>query len=276
MKTSMKYQSALLAVLLAAGLAGCQADSDIAGLGGDVVEDCGADGECGTDDDNGAFGPNDGSVESPIFVDSDGDGIAETPVAEGLGFVCEARAPSGSSTIVGSGGLVGGPLTDLLNLLGGDSLTSLLNSVTSPDNVIDGQLSTFATFTTTLGGLGLLNSVDLNVLFPGSMNLVGSYAVFGISFPGGTVDLSLADQVTVSTFLGSDEQEQVVLTRVILDLLGQNLLGGEPVWFGLQATKNYDRVAISVTSALLSVNVGEQLHVHELCPGGRFVTPPTG
>lgn len=275
MKKTVKTQAALLAALLSAGLVGCQADSDIAGLGGDVVEDCGADGECGNADDNGGFGPNDGSISSPVYIDTDGDREADTLVSEGQGFVCEDLAPSGSSTVVGSGGLVGGPLTALLNLLGGSSLTSLLNSVTSPNNVIDGQLGTYATFTTTAGGLGALNSVDLNVLLPGSMNLVGSYAVFGISFPGGTVDLSLADQVTVTTYLGDVEQEHVVLTSVVLDLLGQNIVGGEPAWFGLQATRNYDRVAIDITSALLSANVGEQLYVHELCPGGRFVTPPT-
>jgi hypothetical protein len=201
--------------------------------------------------------------------------VAETPVAEGQGFVCEQLAPSGSTTEVGTDGLVGGPLTTLLNLLGGGSLTTLTNSVTSPDNVIDGQLGTYATFTTTAGGLGALNSVDLNVLLPGAMNLVGSYAVFGISFPGGTVDLSLLDQITVTTFLNSTEQETVVFDSIVLDLLGQNVFGGEPIWFGLLATKNFNRVSIAVSSAVLSANVGEQLYVHELCPGGRFVTPPS-
>jgi hypothetical protein len=272
-KTSI--HSALLVSLLAAGLAGCQADSDIAGLGGDVVQDCGADGVCGNDDDNGGFGPNDGSTTSPVFVDTDGDGEADTLVSEGMGFVCEATAPSGSTTVVGTDGLVGGPLSTLLNLLGGGSLTTLTNSVTSPNNVIDGKLPTFATFTTTAGGLGLLNSVDLNVLLPGAMNLVGNYAVFGVSFPGGTVDLSLLDQITVTTFLNDAEQEFVTFNSVVIDLLGQNVVGGDPIWFGLQATKNFNRVSIALTSALLSANVGEQLYVHELCPSGRFVTPPS-
>jgi len=35
-------------------------------------------------------------------------------------------------------------LTTLLNGLGGDTLTALLNSVSEPDNVIDGELSTYA------------------------------------------------------------------------------------------------------------------------------------
>jgi hypothetical protein len=271
----VSIHSALLATLLAVGLAGCQADSDIAGLGGDVVEDCGADGECGTDDDNGGLGPNDGSTSSPILVDTDGDGVAETPVAPGQGFVCEGRAPSGSTTEVGTGGLVGGPLTALLLGLGGGSLTTLLNSVTEPNNVIDGKLPTFATFTTTAGGLGALNSVDLNVRLPGAMNLVGSYAVFGISFPAGTVDLSVLDQITVTTFLNSTQQETVVFDSIVLDLLGQNLFGGDPIWFGLLATKNFNRVTLSLSSGLLSANVGEALFAHELCPAGRFVTPPS-
>jgi hypothetical protein len=274
MKTSTKYQSALLAALLAAGLAGCQADSDIAGLGGDVVEDCGDDGICGNDDDNGGLGPNDGSTESPVYVDTDNDGEADTLVSEGQGFVCTDLAPSGSATEVGADGLVGGPLTSLLTLLGGGSLTSLLNSVTSPGNVVDSELGTYATFTTTAGGLGLLDTVELNVLLPGAMNLEGQYAVFGLSFPGGTVDLSLMDQITVTTYLNDVQQEFRVFDAIVIDLLGQNLLGGEPIWFGLQATKNFDRVALSTTSALLSANVGEQLYAHELCLGGTFVTPP--
>jgi hypothetical protein len=266
--------TALLATLCAATLAACQADSDIAGLGGEVVEDCGADGVCGNDDDNGGLGPNDGSASSPVFIDTDGDGVADTLVAEGQGFVCTETAPSGSTTEVGSGGLIGGPLTDALGLIGGGSLANLLSSVTSPDDVIDGDLASFATFTTTAGGLGELDSVDLNVLLPGSMNLVGSYAVFGLSFPGGTVDVSLVDQITVTTFLNGNEQETVVFDSIVLDLLGQNATGGDPVWFGLQATRNFDRVALSLSSQALSVNVGEQLYAHELCPGGRFVTPP--
>jgi hypothetical protein len=275
MKNTSKFQSALLAALLAGGLVACQADSDIAGLGGDIVQDCGADGICGNDDDNGGLGPNDGSTSSPVFVDTDGDGVADTPVADGQGFVCTATAPSGSTTEVGTGGLIGGPLTTLLTLLGGGSLTTLLSSVTSPDNVIDSDLSSFATFTTTAGGLGALNSVDLNVLLPGAMNLVGSYAVFGISFPAGTVDLSLLDQITVTTFLNSTQQETVVFDSIVLDLLGQNAFGGEPIWFGLLATKNFNRVALSLSSALLSVNLGEALYAHELCLGGQFVTPPS-
>ncbi len=275
MKKAMKFQSALLAALIAGGLAGCQADSDIAGLGGDVVEDCGADGICGNDDDNGGFGPNDGSTESPVYVDTDGDGEADTLVSEGQGFVCTELAPTGSTTQVGADGLVGGPLTDLLNLLGGGSLTGLLNSVTSPGNVVDSQLATYATFTTTAGGLTLLDTVELNVLPPGSMNLEGRYAVFGLSFPGGTVDLSLLDQITVRTYLDDVEQEYRVFDSIVIDLLGQNLVGGEPIWFGLKATKNFDRAALSLTSALLSANVGEQLRAHELCMGGVFVDPPT-
>ncbi|MES0872968.1 hypothetical protein [Sinimarinibacterium thermocellulolyticum] len=275
MKTRMKYPSALLAALLAAGLAGCQADSDIAGLGGDIVEDCGTDGVCGNDDDNGGFGPNDGSNESPVFVDTDGDGEAETPVADGQNFVCTELAPSGSETEVGADGLIGGLLSDLLNLLGGGSLVNLLNSVSSPDNVIDGELGSFATFTTTVGGLGLLDSVELNVLLPGSMNLAGRYAVFGLSFPAGTVDASLLDQIEVVTFLNEVEQEHVTFSSVVVDLLGQNLVGGEPIWFGLKATKNFNRVALSIASALLSANVGEQMYAHELCLGGTFVDPPT-
>src|SRR3546814_3249577 len=68
--------------------------------------------------------------------------------------------PDGATTEVVANGLVGSALTNFLNLLGAGPVTTLTNSVTAPGNVIDGKLSTFATFSLPVGLLGPLNLID--------------------------------------------------------------------------------------------------------------------
>src|SRR3546814_9586653 len=91
--------------------------------------------------------------------------------------------PDGATTEVVANGLVGSALTNFLNLLGAGPVTTLTNSVTAPGNVIDGKLSTFATFSLPVGLLGPLNLIDSvgeAVLFPSAVP-AGKYAVFGVS-----------------------------------------------------------------------------------------------
>jgi hypothetical protein len=286
MNTLELMKKTLLASMIAAtlGLAGCSADGDDAGNGNGSVSDCGADGVCGNADDNGGLGPNNGSTPTTVGEDSNGDGTITDDELTGpdgtKGFVCSKVATDIASPIrteVGANGLIGGVLGPLLALLGGDSLNTLLGSVTEPDNVIDGRLATYATFTSTAGGLGgLLNSVDLDVVYPSSTDMKGTYAVFGLSFPGDTVELSLANQITVKTYKGSSNTavETLTVNQNALNLLGANLLGAKALWFGIKTTKDYDRVALSLTPGLLSATVGDAMFAHELCAGGKYVTPP--
>lgn len=272
MKNLNTLQKALIAgvVVAAFGLAGCEADGNGVESGG-IIDDGGNNGG-----NNGGLGANDGSVPTTVLEDDDGDGTAETPVNAGKGFVCTsgANAYGAPSTVVGSGGLVGGPLTSLLQLLGGNTLTTLLNSVTEPNNVIDGNLSTFATFAQTGGGLIGLNSVDESVVFPGDVP-AGTYAVFGLSFPGGTVDASLLNQISVSTFNNDVQQETVPFTQNAVDLLGATVLGNKSIFLGLKTKKAFDRATVKLSTTLLSANVGDAMYLHELCTDGKFVTPPT-
>ncbi|MFT4047453.1 MAG: hypothetical protein QM661_12255 [Solimonas sp.] len=53
---------------------------------------------------------------------------------------------------------------------------------------------------------------------------------------------------------------------------GVSLAGGEPLWFGIKTTKDYDRVTLSLGASLLSANLGDALCAHELCAGGKMVT----
>lgn len=246
--------SALAALLAAMTLAGCDAQ------GGKDIED-------GLDD-NGdtVLFPNDGTTPTTITEGT-------TPLTGN--FICEAgiqALTTGASTEVATGGLVGGPLTALLNLLGGATVTQLLNSVSEPDNVIDNKLSTYATYSLTLGLLGIISSVDLVVNSDQAIQ-PGNYAVFAVRFPKAVLEASLLNQIKVSTFLNDVAQESVTANQSALDLLGLGENGR--LFVGIKATKAFDTASIALTPNVLSANVGEAMYVHELCTKGRFVTPPT-
>lgn len=273
--TNMKFSRACGLLLLAAAgvLAGCEANGD---------------GPLGSGGGSGG-GSGDGTAPiAPIDPGNPGelpnDGTTPTNVTEGGtpisgNFICErsATAEFGTTTVVGSGGLIGGPLTSLVNLLGGNSLTALLNAVKDKDLAIDGNLATHSTFTLTAGLLtGALNSVDQSVLPPATI-AAGNYAVFGVSFPTGTLDVGLLNTITVTTYLNDVAQESNTLTQaLILDLIGQIGVGGEPAFVGVKATQPYDRATIALAPMVLNVDIGEAMFVHELCTGGRFVAAPAG
>ena len=205
--------------------------------------------------------------------------ITNNGVAVSGNFICTqgSLAYGNVTTQVGSNGLVGGLLTTLLNLLGATTVTQLLNSVSNPNNVIDGNLDTYASVSLTLGLLGgLLSSVDESVLMPSGTTVpAGKFAVYGLTFPKGAVSLSLLSQVKVATYLNNVAQESNALDQSALALLGA--VGGSTppaVFLGVQTTKPYDRATVSLTPGLLSVNVGDAMRIHELCTDGRLVTAP--
>ncbi len=254
-------------VTLGAGLAGCSADGvqDFDSGSGSVGG--------GLDPDNDVIDPgngflNDGSIGGSVSVDGQ--------LIEGT-FRCTNSAQSqfGATSEVGSGGLVGGPLSLLLGLLGGGTLTQLLNSVTEVNDTIDGSLDTHSTFNLTVGLLGgLLSSVDQIVHLPTSRN-AGNYAVFAVAFPAGTVNLSLLNQIQVNTFLGGTLQESSVpLTQNGLDLLGQTLAGDVFAFVGLKATKPFDTATLSLTPGLVSADVGEAMYAYEMCTNLEVIPPP--
>jgi hypothetical protein len=216
---------------------------------------------------DGPIFPNNGTV--PTNVTEDG-----TPISGN--FICtkSAQASNGATTEVGANGLLGGPLTDLLNTLGGDSVTALTNSITDKDLTIDGTLETGSTWTLTAALLaGIIDSIDQSVILPNNASS-GTYAVFGVSFPAGTLDLTLLNSLTVSTYNNDVLQESQSFSQAaIIDLLGMGVVGDRLGFFGIKTTKAWDRATIALSPTLLSANVGEAMKVHELCTGGKFVTP---
>lgn len=240
---------------------------------------------CTSNSDSSNGGISGGSSSSGGISGSGGpanDGSATTSVTQGGtklsgGFVCsQGLQNDGATTKIGSGGLVGGPLTTLLNTLGATSLTQLLNSVNSPNNVIDGSLDTYASFTLTAGLFaGAIDSLDESVVLPsGSTVASGKFAVFGIGFPNGLANVNALASVKVSTFLNSTAQESHTLSQSDLVLLTKGANGVSTAFVGVETTKPYDTAQISLTPGVLSANVGEAMRVYELCVDGKLVTPP--
>jgi hypothetical protein len=261
--------AALAAVLLAgAALSACTSNGsgDNSGVG-----------SSGGTSGGGGGGAIDGSSSSG---GPSNDGTAPTNITNGGKpisghFICTtgARAYGDVTTAISANGLVGDQLSALVNMLGGNSATTLLNSVINPNNVIDGKLSTFATYQLTASLFGsTIDSVGESVIMPqGTTVPAGQYAVFGISFPNNTVGLSLLQNATVSTSLAGVQQEQNVLTNaLLLSLLGQSVAGQAPIWLGLQATKPYDTATLSLAPSVLSADVGDALHNYEMCVDGTF------
>ncbi len=252
-------------VTLSAGLAGCSADGALDFDSGSGSVGGGLDPDVDVIDPVNGF-LNDGSIGGSVSVD----GV----LIDGT-FKClnSAQSQFGATTEVGSGGLLGGPLSFLLQLLGGVPVTALTNSVKDKNDAIDGSLTTHSTFQLTVDLLSLLDSLDQSVLLPTSRN-AGSYAAFAVGFPAGTVNLSLANQISVTTFLNGVEQEtSVPLNQSALDLLGLTLAGDAYAFVGLKATKPFDRATLSLAPALLSLDVGEGMYVYEMCTNLQVIPP---
>jgi hypothetical protein len=257
----------LAALSLAAALSACTSNGN--GSGGSSGGGGTSGGDGSIDGSSSSGGPaNDGTGSTNITNNGN-------PVSGN--FICTtgARAYGNVTTVVGTDGLVGDSLTSLLNSLGGSTVTQLLNSVVDPNNVIDGKLSTFAIFQLTAGLLSpSIDSVDLSVVMPqGTTVPVGKYAVFGLSFPGGTADIDLLDSITVATSLAGVQQESNTLSQtLLLSLLGASLVPGTPVWLGVQTTKPYDTATLELNPSLLAVTAGDRLHAYEMCVDGTLST----
>lgn len=266
------FKRSLLAAMVAIGsvqLAACEAEGDPSEAGGII----GGSSSGGVSSSGGTSGggtgvPNDGST--PTTVTEGGTAISGN-------FICTASAKAygpSPATSVTANGLVGGAITQLLALLGGDTLTQLLNSVKDQSLAVDGNLDTAATYSLTLGLLGgLISSIDFAIQ-PNSSVPAGKYAVFALSFPTATLELSLLQNIEINTYLNDTAQESATTDATTLDLLGQVSLTDPYRFVGMKVTKPYNKVTVTLNPQLLSVNVGDAMRVHELCTDGTFVAAP--
>ena len=213
--------------------------------------------------------PNDGTIPTDIF-----EGGTELPD----NFICTASARAygpNPVTAVRVNGLVGSAVTDLLDLLGAGTVTQLQNSIVAKELAVDGNLSTAAQYNLSVGLLGgLISSIDLFVGL-NSPAPPAKYAVFLVTFPIATAELSLLQSITVNTFLGDTLQETQEIDASTLDLVGAVSIADTIRFVGLKATLPYDGATISLSPTLVSANVGNAMNVHELCTDGFFIAAPT-
>lgn len=263
MKKTELLKTALYAGLIATAVAlsGCEADGDGGASGG-------IDGGDGPD----SLFPNDGTTGGNIEEGG-------TPIAggdTGFNFICEqsANAYGVPTSEVVANNLSGSALGDLLTLLGGDTATRLLSSVVDQELAIDGDLETHSTFSLTVDLLGgLLFSVDQLISLGGTAPS-GSFAVFGVAFPMATLELSVLQTITVTTFLDGVEQESATIDATTLDLLGAVGVAPARAFVGVKTTTPWDSASIGITPTVLTANVGDAMFVHELCTGGSLVAAP--
>lgn len=298
------FQTTLIAAFLVGGLSGCQADADGSINGGingngtgqvdgdDGINDQTGDVE-GTDGDAGTLGPGDtgfpndpgspGSedVDHNVFEDQPGEAGDEQVAGGDSGqvFICSEsmQVQFGARTETGANGLVGGPLSDLLNTLGGSSATALTNSVKDATYAIDGTLATASTFTLTASLLStVIDTLDQNFYTPDGASVPsGGYAVAALSFPPALANIGLLTTVTIRTYKDGVETEPAISKDVTqIDLLGQSVLGSPYVFVGRKVTKPYDQVSVSLAANLLAADVGEAMYVHEICTDGALVAAP--
>lgn len=207
--------------------------------------------------------PNDGSVSGSIE-----------------NFVCTQSASfnEGAHLEVGANGLIGTVVGGLLNLISGNALSDVLNSVSDADLAMDLDFKTAAVVTQAVAGFGgALNSLDVTFHLPEETIIEAEkYAVFAVSFPSSLLELGLFSTLTVTTLLDGEVQEG----GVSLDTSAASLLGASTslvgltnryALVGLQVTKPYNSVRLGIGSHFLTIDLGEKLYIHELCTNGRFI-----
>ncbi len=293
------FQTTLIAAFLATGLSGCQADADgsanagINGNGTNVVNGDdgindqtgaieGTDGTSSTigNDDTGipnaAGAPNIDDVANHVVTD-DGTG-GQTDVAGGSSgrrFICTQAFDGafGATTEVGLNGLVGDAVTPLLDTLGGDSATTLVNSVTDTTLALDADLRTASVFTLAASLLGgAIASIDQNIFTPDGATIpAGKYAVAAVSFPQGLANVGLLTEVTVTTYMNDTELESTSFDATAIDLLGIPVAGDPYAMIGLKVSQPYNRVAVGLSAGLLAADVSEAMFLHEVCTDGKLV-----
>jgi len=234
---------------------------------------------CDTDDDGD--GVPDATDNCPLVpnadqADADSDGVGDAcPAGPTLPF-------AGCSTIAPNTSVVSKTESGLICMITETLTGSLLDScaVQSPTLAVDQNLTTFATVQYDVGLLGLIptlgpalsGSIILTTTLPAPV-AANQFAGFIMSIPGGTVDLSLLRNITITTRLAGSGQpgEQAGGNMFDLDLLGQGVAGpaggfDDTIFsLGFANTAPYDEVSLEIDASLLTVDLLEAVRVYETC-----------
>lgn len=145
-----------------------------------------------------------------------------------------------------------------------------LGSVTDPQNVIDGNASTYATMSV---NVGIINgAAKLSVMDNIDNYSAGHYVGFDISSDD-LLSIGLLDKVKIKTYLGGSEQEsysgdQLIAGIGLISGSGRNVVG-------FVTTQSFDEVQLIIESGVVDLNLGTtrvySVVIKEFCEGGDFV-----
>ncbi|HZP12175.1 MAG TPA: hypothetical protein VFB36_07120 [Nevskiaceae bacterium] len=149
--------------------------------------------------------------------------------------------------------------------------------VVDPQNAADGDENTFAEVDFPIAALGplVVDALGLNGTASVHVDLgdtipAGQVAAFDVELPGGTVELDVLQDATLTTFAGGEQQEQATVDPGTgLDLL--ELLGGRGRGLiGFQNTKAYDAIQIDFSATLAAADVlGVTANVYDACTNAQ-------
>ena len=141
------------------------------------------------------------------------------------------------------------------------SALCLLCDITSPGNVVDADISNFATATTTLGALAA--TVTLGVEDTARSYQAGRIAAFKIAAPSGLLSAGVLQNLSLSTVLDGTVQETSSLANTLsLDLLNQSINGALPAVVKFTTTKDFDQVRLTYGATVAAAN---NLQIYSAC-----------
>lgn len=216
------------------------------------------------------------STATPILTAPNGDQyILVTPVSSVNSVKVTLRSPIalGTNTIDIYYGYYEQPSTSCsLALATSVSVTGIAlgGAVTSPNNAIDNDLSTYSTLS--VGLLGVAASIKQMVYFSSQSNL-GDAATVTFSVPPGLLTLGLFDGITLTAYNGPTQVGTPIAFSSLLSLDLLFLGGGSRYTGSFVPSGVFDRIEIS-TSSVASVLGSLNLHeVQRTPPKPTFSAP---
>lgn len=151
--------------------------------------------------------------------------------------------------------------------------TCLVCAVTNETNVIDADLTNFATLDTTIG---LVDGASVTVNDTATTYPAGRRVGFVVADPAGALlTLNLLQNATITTVLnGVDQDSSVNSTTLSVDLLGMSVLGtpSAPYFLSYISNSQFNAVRLSYGSTVGALST---LNAYDVCVStGAGTTPP--
>ncbi len=135
-------------------------------------------------------------------------------------------------------------------------------AVNNAYNVLSGKASEYADIDLTLSVLTGAAALEV-IAPPGVTYPAGQIAGYTLSVPGASLEASVIPQVTISTSLNGTTQDVETFTQLLSANLLSLLTNDTPFFLGVQTTKSFDTVEVSVAPVVASALA--VIDVYEAC-----------